>query len=77
MPERDLEVSELKARIAELESRPTTSDLNWLKNSNVWKRAEFAASPKWLKINLIGIGIIWGAFILAFVLAGLRTRYGS
>jgi hypothetical protein len=75
MAERDFEVSELKARIAELEARPTKSNLDWLKNSNVWKRAEFAASPKWLKMNLIGIGTIWGLFILYFIAAIVHDHF--
>jgi hypothetical protein len=74
MTERDFEVSELKARIAELEARPTKSDLDWLKNSNVWKRAEFAASPGWLKLNIIGIAIIWGGIILFFAI-GILHHY--
>jgi hypothetical protein len=76
MAERDTEIAELKARIAALEARPSAGDLDWLKTSNVWKRAEFAASPGWLKFNVIGVCCGFGVFILAFIVAGLRTRYG-
>lgn len=72
MPERDTEIAELKARIADLESRPDNGDLAWLKNSNVWKRAEFAASPGWFKFNAIGVAVGFGAFILAFIIACVR-----
>ena len=72
MAERDAEIAELKARISDLEARPDTGDLAWLKNSNVWKRAEFAASPGWLKANVVFVGVIWGGFILAFIIACVR-----
>ena len=64
MAERDTEIDELKARIVELEARPPAGDLDWLKQSNVWKRAEFAASSGWFKANVVFVGIIWGGFIL-------------
>ena len=47
MAERDTEILALKAQIAALEARPTSTDLDWLKNSEVWKRAEFNAQPIW------------------------------
>lgn len=59
MAEHDDELTMLKARVAELEARPSTTDLDWLKNSQVWKRAEFAVSPIWTKINLLFIGIVF------------------
>ena len=67
------EIAELKARIADLEARPSAGDLDWLKNSNVWKRAQFAASPGWLTANVIFVGLIWGGIILTFVIGILRT----
>ena len=76
MAERDAEIAELKARIASLEARPATTDLDWVKNSHVWKRAQFAASPGWLKFNVIGVAVGWSFFISAFIYAGLKTLYG-
>ena len=73
MAERDTEIAELKARIASLEERPATTDMDWLKNSHVWKRAQFAASPGWLKFNVIGIAVIWGALILTFIVGIIRN----
>ncbi len=72
MAERDTEIDELKARIAALEARPSAGDLNWLKNSHVWKRAQFAASPGWLKFNVVGVAVIWGGFILYYIIGVLR-----
>jgi hypothetical protein len=69
MADRDTEIAELKARIAALEARPSAGDLDWLKKSNVWKRAEFAASPGWLKFNVIGLAVIFGGFLLSIVFA--------
>lgn len=66
MAERDDELTQLKARVAELEARPSSGDLDWLKNSHVWRRAQFAASPGWVRFNVIGIAIGWGLFILYF-----------
>ena len=74
MAERDTEIDELKARIVELEARPSASDLDWLKQSNVWKRAEFAASPGWFKFNVIGLMVIFGGFILYAVVAFTHGR---
>ncbi len=71
MADRDTEIAELKARIAALEARPSAADLEWLKTSNVWKRAEMAANPRWLKANAI---IVWGgigAFVISIIIAGL------
>ena len=72
MAERDTEIAELKARIASLEARPTGTDLDWFKNSNAWKIAQFATSPGWIKFNVIGIALIFGSFFLAFVIAFVR-----
>ena len=74
MAERDTEIDELKARIVELEARPPAGDLDWLKQSNVWKRAEFAASPGWLKFNVIGLMVIFGGFIAYFVVVALQDH---
>lgn len=76
MADRNTEIDELKARIVELEARPPSSDLDWLKQSSVWKRAEFAASPGWLKFNVIAVAVIWGFIILIFVL-GVVHHYLS
>lgn len=75
MAERDTEIAELKARIASLEARPATTDLDWAKNSNTWKIAQFASSPGWIKFNVIGVAVGWGIFILALIYAGLKTVY--
>ena len=72
MAERDDELTQLKARVAELEARPSAGDLDWLKNSHVWRRAQFAASPGWVRFNVIGIAIGWGAFILYAVISVIR-----
>lgn len=77
MDERDTEIAELKARIADLEARPGADDLSWLKNSNVWKRAEFAASPKWLKANVVFVGLLWGGFVLVFVWGAIGRLFVS
>ncbi|MBA3895933.1 MAG: hypothetical protein H0X36_02085 [Sphingomonadaceae bacterium] len=69
MAERDTEIAELKARIADLEARPSPGDLDWLKSSHVWKRAQFAASPGWLKFNVIGVAVIWGGMLLYAVVS--------
>ena len=69
MTERDTEIEELKARIAELEARPQDNDFEWLKQSNVWKRAEFAASPGWFKFNVIGLVIIFGGLFFYAVVS--------
>ena len=69
MPERDTEIDELKARIAELEARPQAGDFEWLRQSNVWKRAEFAASPGWFKFTVVGVMVIFGGFILYAVVS--------
>ena len=67
MAERDPEISRLEARIAELEARPSAGDLDWLKNSNVWRRAQFATSLGWVRFNVIGVAGGWGLFILYFI----------
>ena len=72
MADRDTEIAELKAQIAALEARPSGADLEWLKNSNVWKRAELAASPRWLKANAIFVLSIWGSFFIALIYACVR-----
>lgn len=72
MAERDTEIDELKARIAELEARPIAEDLDWLKNSDVWKRAQFAASPGWRNANIIFIGLGLSAFLVYAVIAFTR-----
>lgn len=77
MTERDTEIDELKARVAELEARPTADDLEWLKQSNTWKRAEFTASPGWLKFNVIGVSVIWGFVILIFGLGVLHHYFST
>ena len=64
MAERDAEIAELKARIASLEARPATTDLDWLRNSNVFKRAELATSPAFMRLNKI---IVLGGIFLIFV----------
>lgn len=74
MAERDAEIAELKARIASLEARPANTDLDWVKNSNTWKIAQFASSPGWIKFNVIGIAVIWGVFILMFVVSMFRDH---
>ena len=74
MAERDAEIAELKAKVAALEARPVNTDLDWLKNSHVWKRAQFAASPGWVKFNVIGVAVIWGVFILMFVVSMFRDH---
>ena len=65
MADRDTEILALKAQIAALEARPPAGDLDWLKNSRVMRRAEFAVSPFWMKVNVLFI-----AFIL-FILVGV------
>ena len=75
MPDCDSELAQLRARVAELEARPAAADMDWFKNSNVWKIAQFASSTGWIKFNVIGVAAIWGFFILAFVYAGLKTVY--
>ena len=67
MAERDIEIADLKARIADLEARPTAQDIDWLKNSNVWRRAELAASPQWFKVNLLIMAVLLGILIFAFM----------
>ena len=73
MAERDAEIAELKARIASLEARPANTDLDWVKNSNTWKIAQFASSPGWIKFNVIGVAVIWGIFILGIIIAIIRN----
>lgn len=63
MAERDDEIAELRQRIIQLEDRPAAPDLEWLQTSDVWKRAQFAASPKWLKANVIFVGLILSFFV--------------
>lgn len=77
MADRDTEIAQLKAQIAALEARPGGADLEWLKNSNVWKRAELAASPRWLKANVIFVSIIWGGFIVDFLYVVYRRLHGQ
>ena len=72
MAERDAEIARLEARIAALEARPIADDLDWLKNSDVWKRAKFAASPGWRNANIIFVFIGFSGFIIAFIFACLR-----
>ena len=72
MAERDAEIAELKARIASLEARPANTDLDWVKNSNTWKIAQFASSPGWIKFNVIGIAVGFGIFFLLFVVGIIR-----
>ena len=67
MAERDAEIAALKAQIAALEARPSAQDLDWLKTSNVWKRAELAASPGWLKLNVVFLAFIFGIIIIGFM----------
>ena len=74
MAERDAEIAELKARIASLEARPATTDLDWVKNSNAWKIAQFASSPGWIKFNVIGIAVGFGIFFLMFVVSMFRDH---
>lgn len=64
MAERDDELMQLKARVAELEARPSSSDLEWLKNSNVFKRAELATSPTFIRLNAI---IVLGGIFVIFI----------
>lgn len=73
MAERDTDIAELKARIASLEARPSTTDLEWVKNSNTWKLAQFATSPGWIKFNVIGVAAGWGILILGIVIAVIRN----
>lgn len=47
MAERDAELADLRAKVAMLEARSPSTDLDWLKNSEVWKRAEYNARPIW------------------------------
>lgn len=72
MAERDDELMLLKARVAELEARPSATDLDWLKNSNVWRRAQFATSPGWVRFNVTGIAVGWGLFILYATISVIR-----
>lgn len=68
MSDNELEIDQLKARIAELEARPQPSDLEWLRNSNSFKRAERATSPEILKLNRqIVLGGIFGFFAMAIL----------
>jgi hypothetical protein len=62
MADQNAEILKLEARIVELEARPAATDLDWLKNSHVWKRAEFAANPT---LNRILLAVVLGIFILA------------
>ena len=63
MSDRDTELEQLKARVAELEAQPQSNDLDWLRKSNVFKRAELATSPTFLRWNAIIVGIF---FFLVF-----------
>lgn len=68
MSDRDAELEQLKARVAELEARPQADDFTWLRTSNVFKRAELATSPTFLRWNAIivvgGIALFFGIPIL-------------
>lgn len=72
MADRDTEIAELKARIAALEARPSAGNLDWLKTSNVWKRAEMAANPRWIKANTIIVLGGFAAFFISIIIACLR-----
>lgn len=74
MAERDTEIAELKARIASLEARPSTTNLDWVKNSNTWKLAQFASSPGWIKFNVIGVAAIWSVFAILFIVSMIRDH---
>lgn len=63
MAERDDELTQLKARVAELEARPS-AELDWLKNSNVFKRAELATSRAFIRLNAF---IVLGGIFVIFI----------
>ena len=64
MSDRDTELEQLKARVAELEARPSAGDLEWLRKSNVFKRAEMACNPTFVRWNAI---IVLGGIFLIFI----------
>jgi hypothetical protein len=64
MAEQDPQISKIEARITELEARPSAGDLDWLKNSNTFKRAEIATSPAFIRLNAI---IVFGGIGLFFI----------
>lgn len=66
MADRDTEIAELKARIADLEARPSAGDLDWLKDSHTFKYQEALHNPKsaWrLLVIMAVIGLV--VFIVA------------
>ncbi|MBC7603149.1 MAG: hypothetical protein H7255_10900 [Ramlibacter sp.] len=73
MSDRDTELEQLKARVAELEAQPQSNDLEWLRTSNVFKRAELATNPTFLRWNAIivlgGIALFFGIPILHLILS--------
>ena len=60
------EIAELKARIADLEARPSAGDLDWLKNSHTFKYQEAIHNSKsaW-RLLIIFLVVIAISFIIA------------
>ena len=73
MAERDAEIAELKARIASLEARLATSDMDWLKNSSSFQLAEKMTSPQTRRNGIIAVSVIWGIFLLTFIVGIIRN----
>ena len=73
MAERDAEIAELKARIASLEARPATTDLDWLKNSSSFQLAEKMTSPQTRRNGIIAVSFFWGVLVLGIVIAIIRN----
>ena len=77
MADRNDELMQLKARVAELEARPAGPDLEWLRNSSVFKRAERATRPAFIRLNAIivlgGMALFFGIPIIYLIFDKLKN----